>query len=83
MGEQAERKTIHPLIFAGKTEIPPGYAAAIQTSPNRDDTSHDAFRRLVGKYERPGKLISGILGESSEVECKYRWMPLSHQRRLR
>jgi hypothetical protein len=62
MVEEDEGWAIHPLISAGKTEVPPGYAAAMRTPPKWDNTIDAHLRRLIGEYGPKWKLISKNLG---------------------
>jgi hypothetical protein len=83
MVKEAEGRTIQPLISAGKTDVPPGYAAAMRTPVTWDERSDEALKALVGERGRKWKLISGMLGDFTDMECKSRWMFLTNVKRLR
>jgi hypothetical protein len=80
---EAEGRTIQPLISAGKTTVPPGYAAGVRAPPKWTDDSENHLRRLVVEHGRSWKQISRTLGEFIELECKQRCMLLFSHERLR
>jgi transposase len=80
---EAEGRTIQPLISAGKTEVPPGYADALRSPAIWDENSDRTLRRMVAEIGTKWKTISRVLGDFTEIECRSRWMALSNLERLR
>jgi hypothetical protein len=60
MMEQAEGRTIQPLISAGKTEVPPGYAEAMRTPGTWNEQLDEILVQMVDERGRRCKVISGL-----------------------
>jgi hypothetical protein len=52
MVEEAEGRTIQPLISAGKTTVPPDYAAMVRTLPKWTDDNDSHLRRPAAEHGR-------------------------------
>jgi hypothetical protein len=78
MVQAAERRTIQPLISAGQTTVPHGYAMAIRTPPVWND--NERLLSLVAQNGRKWRLISRRFEDATGAECKSKWMFLSNQR---
>jgi hypothetical protein len=76
MVREAEGRTIQPLISAGKTQVPPGYAMAIRVPAEWDNASDALLESLVQRIERRWKIIAIMIIDFTEGECKNRWMIL-------
>jgi hypothetical protein len=72
-----------PLISAGKTQIPPGYAVAIRVPAEWDNASDALLESLVQRIERRWKVIVIMMTDFIEGDCKNRWMVLTNLKRLR
>jgi hypothetical protein len=83
MMEQAEDRMIQPLISAGKTEMPLGYAEAVRTPTTWNEQLDEILVWMVDERGRRWKVISGLLRDFTESECKDRWMFLTNPKRLR
>jgi hypothetical protein len=83
MMHEAEERTIQPLISAGKTTVPPGYATAVRTAPVWNDADDERLLRLVAENGWKWRLISRMFEDITEVEYKSGCMFLSNQRRLK
>jgi hypothetical protein len=77
MMEQAEAHTVRPLISAGKTEVPPGYAEALRTPATWNEQLDEILVRMVderGEMESymwtPGRLYRKRMQESVDVPHK-------------
>jgi hypothetical protein len=81
--EQREGRTIQPLISAGKTEVPPGYAEAMRTPATWNEQLDEILVWKVDEKGRRWKVISRLLGDFTENECKNRWIFLTSLKRLR
>jgi hypothetical protein len=81
--EQAEGRTIQPLISAGKTEVPPGYAEVVRTPATWNEQFDEILVWMVNERERRWRVISGLLEDFTESECKNWWMFLTNLKHLR
>jgi hypothetical protein len=72
MVRETEGQTIQPLISAGKTTVPPGYATAIRTPPVWNDADDEQLLKIVAENGRKWRLISRMSEYIIEVECKSR-----------
>jgi hypothetical protein len=72
MLKDAQGRTIRPLISAGKTIVPPGYASVMRTPISWDDGADKLLIELMEHYGRRWKLISQQLNGFTESACKNR-----------
>jgi hypothetical protein len=63
-----EGRTIRPLISAGKTQVPPGYATAIRVPAEWDNASHALLESLVQRIRRMWKVIATMMSDFTEGE---------------
>jgi hypothetical protein len=83
MVREAEGGTIQPLISAGKTQVPPEYATAIQVPAEWDHASDALLKSLVQRIGRRWKVISTMMTDFTEGECKNKWMVPTNLKCLR
>jgi hypothetical protein len=83
MTEQPENRPIQPLISAGKTKVPPGYAEAVRTPVTWNEQLDEILVRMVDERGRRQKVISGLLEDFTQSTCKNRWMFLTSLKCLR
>jgi hypothetical protein len=72
MMRKAEGDTIQPLISAGKTQVPPGYAAGLKTPPTWNEQIDAVLEEFVERRGRKWKEISTSMGHFTDSECKNR-----------
>jgi hypothetical protein len=70
-------------MSAGKTQVPPGYAAALTTPLTWNEETDAVLEELVETRGRKWKGISTIMGTFTDHECKNRWTALENMEPLR
>jgi hypothetical protein len=83
MTEQAESRQIQPLISAGKTEVPPGYAEAVRIPVTWNEQLDEILGRMIDERGRRQKVTSGLLEDFTQSTCKNRWKFLTNLKCLR
>jgi hypothetical protein len=71
------------IFSAGKSEVPPGYAGVVRTPTTWNEQLDEILVRMIDERGRRWKVISGLLGDFTESECKNRWMFLTNVKCLR
>jgi hypothetical protein len=70
MMEQVEARAIQPLISAGKTEVPPGYAEAVRTPATWNEPLNEILVRMVDETGRRWNVISGLPGDFTKANAR-------------
>jgi hypothetical protein len=83
MVREAEDRTVQPLISAGKTQVPLGYATVIRVPAEWNSASEALLESLVQRIGRRGKVIARMMTNCTEGECQNRWMVLTNLKRFR
>jgi hypothetical protein len=83
MVSEARGRTIQPLVSAGKTQVPPGYAdlyeIPLQWDGVADQQLTDAFNLLGPKWEFVAQRVPGF----SAIQCKARWLVVGRRALVR
>jgi hypothetical protein len=74
MMDQAKGRTIQPLISEGKTEVPPAYAEPVRTPTTRNEQLDEILVGMVDERGTRWKIISRLMGDFTESECKNQWL---------
>jgi hypothetical protein len=78
----ARGRTIQPLVSAGKTQVPPGYADESETRPQWDAAADSHLEALVAQHGPKWRVIVQFLPGFSSEECKARYLFLSRRNKI-
>jgi hypothetical protein len=67
MMEQTESRTSQPLVSAGKTEVPPGYAEAVKNPATWNEQVGEILARMVDERGGRWTVMSGLLGNRKRM----------------